>query len=433
MKDKKIAILGYGIEGKSTYDYLKNSGYENIWILDEKKIDEDIENKIEGVKIWHHLDDFDLIFRTPSISPLKKIGTRQLKDFPITSNIEEFLEHCPAKVIGVTGTKGKGTTTSLIQAIIKASGKNCFLGGNIGTPPLDFFTDIKKEDYCVLEISSFQAMTIKKSPEIAVILMVTSDHLDYHQDIDEYLDAKAEMLKHDNKICIYNFAFLNSVKIAHSSKGKLIPFDADNQDSVSYFENDKLYYRGKFLMNASEIALIGMHNRQNILAAMKVAEQLDIEASAVKQALQNFSGLPLRLEKVAVKDQMSFYNDSFSTTPETTIAALESFPDQDVYVLIGGSEKNSNFQDLINLICNSPKIHPFLFGDTGRRIQSESKDQNLFYNFDFQETFLAALNQLQKNKAGILLLSPASASFDQFSSYKERGMKFNELVEKYCC
>ncbi len=427
-KDSKIAILGYGTEGKSTEKYLLKHGFSNITVLDENSKIESKSKQITGKNIWEYLDDFDFIFRSPGISPLRK--ELKLVGNKLTSNTELFFDKCPAPIIGVTGTKGKGTTSSLMYKIIENSGKKCFLGGNIGTPPLDFLDKIKKEDYVVLELSSFQTFTLNKSPYIAVILMVTSEHLDYHKDTDEYREAKSQLVKNqiETDYCIFHKDFKSSQEIAEKSKGIKIPF-SPKKDIV----DDMLYYKKEAIINVKDIALIGEHNWNNVLASIHVAKVLDISNDVIIKTVKEFTGLPLRLEKIAEKNGITFINDSFSTTPETSIAAINSFPNDNIAIMLGGGNKNSNFSELAKLISNNDKIFSVCLGETGEEIENEiikNGGSNMKRVFKFDDAFNECIRHLEKI-GGICLLSPACTSFDQFDNYKERGKRFNELIDLY--
>ena len=422
-KTDKIGILGFGVEGKSTAQFLEKKGYSNITILDENQVDTQLPS-ITGKDIWNHLTDFDVIFRSPGISPLKKeLQESQKQGVTITSHTELFFDLCTNPIIGITGTKGKGTTSSLLKAMIDASGQKCFLGGNIGTPCLDFVDDIQKGDKVILELSSFQTFTLTKSPHIAIILMTTQEHLDYHKDVIEYRQAKAQLIKHQTPqdICIHHKDFDGSLFIAAQTKGQQIPFSPDE------IKNKTIFYKGEEILKTSEVALVGKHNLNNVLATLKAAEQLNLPKDAVKKALQTFSGLPMRIEKIHEKDNVSFFNDSFSTTPETTIAALQSFKEKHVYVLLGGSSKDSDFSDLYNYINQHSNIHTFCYGRTGTELQSNINNASLYKNLE--EAFKSASIEAKKT-GGVILLSPACASFDNFKNYKERGDFFNTLSLK---
>ena len=431
-KDCKIGILGYGVEGKSTHAYLKKHGFSHITLLDENEKLECHEKCILGEKIWECFNDFDVLFRSPGIHPRRVLKTFQGK---LYSHMEFFFERCPVPIIAITGTKGKGTTSSLTQKIIEASGQKCFLGGNIGMPPLDFLDEIKEGNHVILEVSSFQAITLEQSPHIAVVLMVTSEHLDYHKDTQEYIDAKAQMLKNqrEDDYCIYHQDFEASKYIASQSCAKKIEFSPPDtlflgERGDSIFLSPSPSGRG---VGVRDVALPGKHNLNNIAAALEVAKILNISDEYIQEVLTTFSGLPMHIEKIAEKNGITYINDSFSTIPETTLAALESFPGKNIVIMIGGASKNSDYLKLLDYILLHDRVFPVFYGKEGenlyeRVIQKKHSD----YKKGFKEAFLKAESVLKEKNGGILLLSPACASFDQFKNYKERGEVFNNLIKK---
>ena len=460
-KESKIAILSYGVEGKSTLNFLMAHGYKNLNILDENKSLQILsEHKnipvISGKNIWGKMDAFDYIFRSPGISPLKiQEKTKDLKQQPIlTSATEYFLEYCENKniknIIGVTGTKGKGTTSSLITEIIKNAGLKVHIGGNIGIPALDFLDDIQEDDFVVLELSSFQTFSFTKSPHIAVILMVTQEHLDYHKDIQEYQDAKAQMVKNQtvNDFIIYHEDFKGSCDIAKKSQAIKIPFSPTSQNSDFYIKDKYIYHKQEKILDVKNIKLIGKHNWNNVLAALNAVACLHekkIRSEVIQETLKTFVGLPLRIEKIAIKNNITFINDSFSTVPETSIAAIQSFPNQNIAIMLGGSDKGSDYTELAKVIKNNPQVFAVCYGQMGKTIQEkiqspgphpnplpkgEGVEQTVVVE-SFEEAFKEATTHLETLQEGVCILSPACASFDLFTSYKKRGERFNELVMSY--
>ncbi len=416
-KTAKIAILWYGQEWKSTENFLLKNWYENITILDEK---------IDWKMIWNNLEQYDYIFRTPWISPLKPELQKASHFRNITSNTELFFDLCPCPIIWVTGTKWKWTTSSLIYKILKNTWKKCFIWGNIGTPPLDLFKNkINKTDLVVLELSSFQTFTLKKSPYISVVLMTTQEHLDYHKNIYEYIYAKSQMVKHQNidDICIYNNKYPNSIEIASNSKWKKIIVNKD-----CYITNDIIIYKNEEIININEIKLPWKHNWENVMAAVCVAKSLDIDNETIKNTIKNFKGLPLRIEKIAEINWVKYINDSFSTTPETTIAAINSFPNKKISVMIWGSDKGSNYKELIQVLKNNKNITAICYWEMWKKISELIKlsgKTEIIEAANFEDAFNKAKNV---HGVEIVLLSPACASFDLFKNYKERWENFNSLV-----
>lgn len=409
----KIAILGFGVEGKSLLTFFLINGFSDITVFDEKK-NEDLGNikfvsgEIKG------LEKFDIVFRSPSILPNRP----ELKSAKKVSSLTQlFLENCPTKnIIGVTGTKGKGTASSLIAKVIKVTGRRVFLGGNIGDPPLDFIDEISEDDFVVLELSSFQTMDLNLSPKYGVVLMVTSEHLDVHKDLEEYISAKGGMIKNqdENGVVFYNSDYEKSKMVADFSKGVKKPFN-------------KKIVKEKFPTLFP--ALRGEHNLENIAAAMMIADELKIEKEIQEKVFQTFSGLPHRLEEVDNKNGVLFINDSFSTTPETAIAAIKSFPDKKIIWLAGGSSKNSDFSIFKNEVGKVQPKKIILYGEESDRIQKNlDLDLNIVNlgNSDLEEIWDEVTDELEEGD--VVLLSPACASFDYFENYKKRGEWFREKV-----
>ncbi len=414
---KKIAILGYGVEGQSILKYLLAHGEADITIWDEKNSPENLPEGIKSrVGKFKNLDEFDLIYRSPSILPTRPelASARQ-----ISTAINLFFANCPTKnTVGVTGTKGKGTTSTLISELLKADGKTVHLGGNIGTCPLDFLDKIKPDDFVVLELSSFQTMDLDYSPHVAVMLMTTSEHLDMHSSENEYVMAKAKMIMNQDSsdICFYNEKYPNTSKMAIWGGGEKIPFSSDCVN--------------KWLPEA-KISLKGKHNLENIAGALAVARYFNVTEKNQRKVVGEFHGLPHRLEEIGEWQGVKFINDSFSTTPETAIAALESCPDKSVIWLAGGSSKGSEFSEMTNSISQKVKC-AILFGDEADKISAiinpETKIINLGKNPKLEEIWKTALDNSKQND--IILLSPACASFGLFQNYKHRGDWFRANFQK---
>jgi len=360
-KTAKIAILGFGLEGKSTKDFLEENGYDNLTVFDEKL--PEFESDLSKLR------NFDLIFRSPGIHK----DHPQLQGLNVTSATKLFFDICPCPIIGVTGTKGKGTTSTLIYEILKEAGKDVYLGGNIGTPALDLMPDIWRESLVVLELSSFQLQDLEKSPHIGVVLNTTSEHLDYHKDSEEYQNAKEPIVKFQDS---EDFAVLNldyPYYKRYESLGDSEKFFISVRKKVekgAYIKQDRIYIEDEEICHKDEVGLIGPHNLENILPAVMVATLLKIPKNIITKTIKNFKGLPHRLEFVREVKDVKFYNDSFSTTPETCIAALNSFEDP-LILIAGGSEKNSDYTELGRVIFDKENLKDvILMGDTAQNIKN---------------------------------------------------------------
>ncbi|MDP4038391.1 MAG: UDP-N-acetylmuramoyl-L-alanine--D-glutamate ligase, partial [bacterium] len=352
----KIAILGYGAEGKSAYSYFAKDKSNQITICDEDEsleLPKDVRAKL-GEDYLKNLDKFDLIVRSPGIK-LANIKTSK----PVTSGVKIFFEKCPAKIIGVTGSKGKSTTTTLIYEILKAGHKKVWLGGNIGKPVLDFLDKVKPNDLVVLELSSFQLQDLDKSPSVAVALMIENEHLDYHQDFDEYFLAKANIFKYQktNDTAVFNINDKSSAKLASFSLAKnKIPYGvSENNKTGARVVGDTIYIGSNKICSTNNVKLPGAHNLDNVLAAIAASWQFIKEPDPIIKALSTFTGLKHRLELVTETGGVKYYDDSIATTPSSAIAAIKAFKSPKV-IILGGSDKGADFDHLAEVITSSNVI-----------------------------------------------------------------------------
>ena len=440
-KNKRIAVIGEGIEGKSSSEFLKEQGAEV-----------EIRDKNQGEDYLKNLNKFDLIVRSPGVRIDKLITHNSELVIPkITSQTKLFFDLCPAKIIGVTGTKGKGTTSSLIYEMLKADGRDIYLGGNIGVPPLDFLDKLNAESWVVLEMSSFQLLDLALSPHIAVVLMITSEHLDYHKDVSEYIEAKRNILRHQkpSDFAIINRDYPASVESDIHTEGKVYFVSREREVEEGCFaRGGKIVLRvsgvpkvskGDTSRNdievipTSELLLRGAHNHENACSAVMAAYLAGVSLESIKHVLKTFKGLEHRLEAVDRVNGVEYYNDSFSTVPETTIAAIQAFKEPEI-LLLGGSSKNSDFTELGQVIGDAGNIKAIIgIGVEWDRIKS--KIQNTKYKILFIEgakdmkTMVTAASKIAV-PGDVVLLSPACASFDKFKNYKDRGNEFKSEVRK---
>lgn len=375
----KIAIAGYGLEGKQNYKYFNKPG-NDLTIVDERE-DIDIPSDakyITGDGAYDDMSQFDMVIRTAGLSPLK-IKKAKL----VWSATNEFFAKCKAPIIGITGTKGKGTTSSFITSILRSSGKKVYLVGNIGVPALSVLPDIRPEDFVVYEMSSFQLWDIKYSPHIAVVLMIEPDHLDVHTDFEDYIKAKSNIRRWQNlnDICIYHPSNPFSQKIAsvtlatidQTTKGDYlnnIHRYGIKDDGLVYVKDDFFYTNDRKICPISCVKLPGKHNLENACAAMSAVLELrlDISDNQFAEGLRSFTGLPHRLKYVSEINDVKFYDDSISTTPGSAIAAIKSFTSPKVLIL-GGSYKGGDFTDLVKEIKKSNIRQIILMGDEANRIE----------------------------------------------------------------
>jgi UDP-N-acetylmuramoylalanine--D-glutamate ligase len=425
----KIAIAGYGMEGESSYRYWASDENNVITIVDEHQPTRAIPSGVEtiiGEGAFSKLDDFDLVIRTAGLSP-DKIKTNG----KIWSATNEFFEICPTKIIGVTGTKGKGTIASLIASILEASGKKVWLVGNIGISALDALDRIGSEDIIVYELSSFQLWDLQKSPTTAVVGMIEVDHLNIHKDMDDYVNAKRNIRLHqtDDDICIYHPTNHYSKEIALSTnKGKAFRYGISDDGGV-YERDGEFIQNGEIICSTDLLQLIGYHNVENACAAISVAREYGANIDAIEDGLKSFKGLPHRLQFVREVDGRSYYDDSIATTPGSAIAALRSF-DQPKTIILGGSSKGTDFTELVNEILKH-QVYAILIGDEAQVI-ANACDMAGFKNYEKIDNFDMATvisDAHAKSVPGsVILLSPASASFGLFKDYSDRGDQFIAAV-----
>jgi UDP-N-acetylmuramoylalanine-D-glutamate ligase len=410
LKNKKILILGFGKEGKDTFKFLReNFPKKTIAIADR---DEKVKLKIKRVK-WHlgkdylkAIKNYDIIIKSPGI-PLKLIEPYLKKGKILTSQTEIFFQNFPGKIIGVTGTKGKSTTSLLIYKILKTCPKlkrRVRLAGNIGKPVLSYLKKAKEKDIFVYELSSHQLQLLKKSPKIAVFLNIYPEHLDYYRSFEDYVKAKENILKYQTErdFLVFNKEDKIVKKLAEKSRARKIPF------SGKYFEQD-------------------------INAAKAVGKIFKIPKENIEKVIKSFKRLPHRLEYVGKFKGIEFYNDSLSTVPQATIEALNFLGNKVETLILGGFDRGVDFKNLAKRILKSKVKNIILFPESGKRIFEELKKikakANYFFTDKMKEAVKIAYSKTKKGK--ICLLSPASPSFGIFKNYKERGNLFKKYVKYY--
>ncbi len=424
----KIAILGFGKEGQSAYRYY-NKIDNDITIHDndnQKQLPSGVQ-AVVGEGAFAELDSYsyDLLVRSPGL----RIDRANIKT-AITTPTAEFMKVCPAEIIGVTGTKGKGTTATLIEHILTESGQRTHLLGNIGAPALDELPNIEPSDVVVYEMSSFQLYDIQASPHVAVCLLVTEDHLDWHTDLAEYQTAKGNIFKFQtsNDVAVYYTQNPTSQTLAKLSSAATSYSYGDNGDV--FVRDGKIVAFGSIVMDAKGVKLPGEHNLQNICAAICAVWPYTQDIAAIKKVLETFAGLPYHIEHVLDKAGVSYFNDSFSTNPLSAIAAVRSF-DQPIVLFLGGFDKQANFTELADVL-KTRKIRKIITYDkTGSRIHDLLVSKgiaNVEYiaGDNFKAIIGAGVNSAQPGD--VVLFSPASASWGMFSDYKARGQIFNDII-----
>jgi len=449
IKNKKVAIIGLGVSNIPLIDYLYNLGSEitlfnnkPIEELDKNVMDKIYEYKLKfsfGEKYLSKLIGFDVIFRSPSCRPdLPEIQKEVDRGAILTSEIELVLELCPGTTIGITGSDGKTTTTSLIYEILKEENLKCYLGGNIGIPLFTKISEMKPEDYVVLELSSFQLMTMNVSPNVAVITNVTPNHLDIHKSYEEYINSKANIFKYqkENDLLVLNNENEITKNFAKYANGRLTFFSSKTKlDYGVILDNDiiKICDGGlrRHIVDTKNIKLRGIHNSENICTAIAATKDLVSVDSQIK-AITNFSGVKHRLEFVKEINGAKWYNDSIGTSPARTIAGLNSFS-ENIILIAGGYDKHLDYTPIAKpIIENVGSL--ILLGQTAQKIKNavefELKNSNKELNIYEVETLEKAVIKAKEicKKGDVVLFSPASASFDMFKNFEERGNKFKQIV-----
>ena len=442
LKDQKIAVLGLGVSNRPLVRLLLEFGCQVTGCdrTPREKLDaEFLELEKLGAKLSlgdGYLDgvEANVLFRTPGMHPdnpaIQALRDRGAK---VTSEMEVFFEVCPCTLIAVTGSDGKTTTTTLVSEMLKASGKTVWLGGNIGTPLLPLCRQMKKEDFAVVELSSFQLMDMERSPQRALITNLAPNHLDIHKDMQEYVDAKKNIFRFQSADGMLVLNADNAITAGFRGNGETRFFSRRERTNCVWEENGVIYRRGEKLLESREILIPGTHNIENYLAAIALVEGLATD-DAVRQVARNFGGVEHRIELVREKDGVRFYNDSIASSPSRTIAGLRSFPEK-VILIAGGYDKHIPYDVLGPEICRHVK-KLYLGGATGPKIRAAVEAAPEYKpGFpeitdcrDFTEAVYAAAAGA---KAGdVVLMSPASAAFDQFKNFMVRGEYFKKLVKE---
>lgn len=450
---RKVAIIGLGVSNLPLIDYLYNLKAK-VTVFDKTEVndlDQKVVRKITnygmgmsfGEKYLEKLVGFDLIFRSPSCLPTNPFLVAEAeKGAIITTEVEMVIELSPCKVIGVTGSDGKTTTTTLISEILKAKEYNVFLGGNIGTPLFTKIGEMTPEDIVVLELSSFQLMDMKISPNVAVITNITPNHLDKHENMEEYIDAKKRIFEYqtDEDLLILNYDNEITRGFQKEAHGKVMFFSSKSKLADGYMVDDgKIKYcengLRSHILDTKEMKLRGVHNFENAAAAIMATKDLVDRQTACDTILQ-FKGVEHRLELVVeTKDRVKWYNDSVSSSPTRTIAGLNAFNLRNIILIAGGYDKNLDYAPLAKPIVENCK-ELILLGQTSSKIEKavkqELKNQNkkmkLHVCSDLKETVKLAKSIAAQGD--VVLFSPASASFDMFKNFAERGKIFKKYVKE---
>lgn len=429
----KVAVIGYGVEGRSAVTHWQAKGAE-VTVCDQNEAIEVPSgvNKQVGSGYLTNLAEFDVINRTGSIHPKMLLAANTGIESKITTIINEFFRVSPTRnIIGVTGTKGKGTTSTLITKMLQAAGKKVFLAGNIGNSPLDFLGELTEESWVVLELSSYQLYDLKQSPLIGVCLMVVPEHLNWHGSMEDYVYSKQQLFAHQapTDTAIYYADNETSHTIASASPGKKIPYYAE---PGAYVKDNYITIDARQLCGVEELKLLGKHNWQNVCAAVTAVWQITQDTDAIRSVLTTFRGLPHRIEFVREINSVRFYNDSFAAGLHATEAAVEAIEGPKV-LIVGGFDRFLPIEHFGTFAKEHAKelAHILLIGQSARRVADELEKAG-YHGYKISTAknmaeIVAEAHQLAKGGDAILL-SPGFASFGLFNNFEDRGNQFKEVV-----
>ncbi len=443
LKGKQVLVLGLGVSNRPLVRLLLEKGIDVTGCdrTPREKLDEEVlELEKNGAKL-HLGEDYlrgihgDVAFRTPGLHPetpelvaLRAAGTR------ITSEMEAFFEVCPCPIIGITGSDGKTTTTTLIAELLKKAGHQVWVGGNIGTPLLDRAAQMRPTDKVVLELSSFQLMDLHHSCHTAVVTNIAPNHLDVHRDMEEYVQAKKNLFLRQKAedTLILNMDNALTESFAEEAKGSVRRFSRLGVPADGVYLQDGVIYRnGEKVLEQKDILLPGIHNVENYMAAILAVDGM-VSNEDIRAIATSFGGVEHRIELVRVKDGVSYYNDSIASSPSRTIAGLRSF-NQRVILIVGGYDKHLPFDELGEEICAHVKVL-VCTGATGKKIAEATRKANNAKGFlpeilEIDDFYAAVRGASQQAKAGdVVLLSPAGPAFDKFKNFMVRGAEFKKTV-----
>jgi len=454
LKEKRIAVIGTGVSNLPLIKVLVDLDCD-VTVFDKKNFEEmntEVKEVIEANKIPTSLGEnylekligFDVIFRSPSFLPTNSyLVKEQERGALVTTEIEQVIKLSPCPVIGITGSKGKTTTTTILYNILKKLGLNAHLGGNIGIPLFTKLDSIQKEDIVVLEMSSFQLMNMTVSPHIALVTNISPDHLDVHGSYEEYIDAKKYIFRNQTEqdILVLNADDEIVKKFSEESRGEVRYFSnksllEEEKCENSYVLNGSfIEYNGEKIIDTRNLMLKGVHNYLNVCAALNaIKDYIQVEKEELENIIKEIKSVEHRLEFVRELDGVKWYNDSASTTPDKALAGIYAF-DEDIVLIAGGYDKNISYESMAEPILD--KVSKLiLFGNTKTKIYdavmecSRRTGKNVpIYILDSLEEVILSARKLA-TEGEVVLFSPASASFDMFKNAYERGDLFKEFVEK---
>lgn len=444
LENKKIVILGFGIEGEASYKFLRRHfPKQKLYIADKrdisinpnevvKKVLEDVKKDLVEISFGEdylkNLKDFDLILKTPGLS-FKGINISKFKD-KIYTSIDLFLKYYNNVTVGVTGTKGKSTVSTIIYEVLKNEGKDVFLLGNIGLPILDQVENIKTDSIIVIELSSHQLQFMKYTTQIAILINIFPEHLDHYTSYDEYIKCKYNMFINSENMKNIFPEFKQTQIYGKETEAMLNYKYKYNEEAICVDIEDEIYGD---IIEKLNLKIKGQHNIQNAMFALIVADILNIDILKAIETIKNFKGLPHRLEYVTSYKGVSYYNDSISTIPESTITALKTLKETNT-LIIGGLNRELNYTTLVKFLNEIYEMQAYglknilLLPDTGHEIEKDIRDE--YNKIKVQDVNEAVIKAVEITEEGVCLLSPAAASYGFYTNFEERGNIFKETIKK---
>lgn len=450
LKEKKVAVIGVGVSHRALIRLFLEKGIA-VTVLDKRDaagLGEDYEILRAagarfrlGADYLCNLTDFDVVFRTPGMYyNTPALTAAREAGVAVTSEMEVFFDLCPCKLYAVTGSDGKTTTTTLIGKFLEAAGKRVYVGGNIGRALLPLIEEIRPEDVCVVELSSFQLISMRRSPDVAVVTNISPNHLDVHGTMEEYIDAKKNLLLHQNAFSrtVLNADNEPTMALASLVRGRLSTFSRLHPvDRGGFLEDGWLCLSNangtRRVLPAADLLLPGVHNIENMLTAMAAVDG-DVPDEAICQVARTFTGVEHRIELVRTVDGVRYYNDSIASSPTRTVAGLRSF-DQKIILIAGGYDKQIPYAPLAEDVCNRVKLL-ILLGATAPKIEAAVTGHPAFATSGLKILRVSTLEEAVKTArelsvpGDVVSLSPASASFDLYRNFEERGHHFKRLVNE---
>ncbi len=438
LKNKKIAILGFGMEGKSSYHFLRKHSDMPITIIDRKDIlknnPELMEDKnitcISGEDYLEHLDGYDYILKSPGVIT-KDMDTAC---YPFTSQLELLFEVASHQMIGITATKGKSTTCTLVYESLKKNGKDTYLLGNIGKAIFDELENFKEDTWIVVEMSALQLEFVKHSPHIAAILNLYQDHLDHSGTVEHYHANKLNIFKYqeesDYRIYCKDIEPLNGyMNDNYKGKAYAVTLEEDESTNTTSLIGDKVFLNGEELFDRrTEVSLIGEHNLRNIMVVLTISKILNLDMEKTMEAILSFQPLEHRIEYVGVYKDIIYYNDSIATIPMATISALKSLENVDT-LIFGGMDRGIDYQELIEYLNEGTVRNLICMPTTGHKIGRviTNPKVNCYFVETLEEAVVKAKEVTLKNH--ICIMSPAASSYEYFKNFEEKGKAYKNLVK----